>query len=261
MMTALIVDDERLARRELRQLLAEGHPEVTVVGEAANAREAFVQLAQLRPELLFLDIQMPGQSGFELLNALGSEGEPRPPKVIFVTAYDEHALRAFEFHPFDYLLKPVDPVRLADSLAALGASATQSPLAGPAPIEPGPAESAARVLRENDHVLVKEADGGRGFLLRVGDLRLAAAEGNGCRLFLGDGRRAQVPRSLNTLANRLDPALFFQASRQHLVNLGWVKAVEPWFSHGLLLTLRGDGQIKVEVSRRQAQEFRARMAL
>ena len=253
-MTALIVDDERLARRELRQLLAEGPPELTVVGAAANAREALAQVAQLRPELLFLDIQMPGKSGFELLDDLGKEPRPR---VIFVTAYDEHALRAFEFHPFDYLLKPVEPVRLAESLAALGPSGERS--AAP-PSGPGSAATAARVLREDDHVLVKDG-GGSGFLLRVGAIRLAAAEGNGCRLFPGDGGQALVPRSLNALANRLDPALFFRASRQHLVNLRWVATVEPWFSGGLLLTLRGDGRVKVEVSRRQAQAFRERVAL
>ena len=255
-MTAFIVDDERLARRELRQLLAEGHPEITVVGEAANAREALVQVAQLRPELLFLDIQMPGKNGFELLDSLG--GEPRP-RVIFVTAYDEHALRAFEFHPFDYLLKPVEPVRLAESLAALGPPPGEPrPVAPPCP---GPsAADATRVLREDDHVLVKDG-GGRGFLLRVGDIRLATAEGNGCRLFLSDGGQALVLRSLHALASRLDPARFFRASRQHLVNLRWVATVEPWFSGGLLLRLQGEGRMKVEVSRRQAQAFRERVAL
>ena len=248
-MTALIVDDERLARRELRRLLAEGHPEVRVVGEAANAREALARLAEGRPDLMFLDVQMPGQSGFELLASLPASR----PRVIFVTAHDEHALRAFEFHPFDYLLKPVDPARLAASLGALARPENFSPaddLAPPPPVRP---------LRADDHILVKI--GARGLLARVGEVRLVAAEGNGCRLFLGDHAQAVVPRSLHVLHGRLDPALFFQASRQHLVNLRWVTAVEPWFSGGVLLRLRGEGDLRVEVSRRRAQAFRERTAL
>ncbi len=246
-MRALLVDDERLARVELRRLLAR-HPEVAIVGEAADADEARAAVARTQPDLLFLDIQMPGGSGFDLLAALHEPGRATPHRIIFVTAFDEHALRAFEFGAADYLLKPVDPRRLADALRRLsgGATVREADEGPPVPSLGQPA------LGLEDRVLVR--DGERCLLLRVGDLRLAESHGNYARLFFGaGGGPVLVPRALNALQARLDPAFFFRASRRHLVNLRCVEKVEPWFSKCLLLVVAGGH--RVEMSRRQTQRF------
>ncbi|MGN6509286.1 MAG: LytR/AlgR family response regulator transcription factor, partial [Chitinophaga sp.] len=113
MKKALIIDDERLARSELKKLLAD-HPEIVVVGEAVNAKDGMEKIESLRPDLLFLDIQMPDKTGFDLLAEL-----ERTPQVIFTTAYDEYALKAFEYNALDYLLKPIEPKRLADAIHKL----------------------------------------------------------------------------------------------------------------------------------------------
>ncbi len=250
-MRALLVDDERLVRRELRELLTEGHPEVEIVGEAASVAEARGALARTGADVVFLDVQMPGGSGFDLLAALREETVPGP-RVIFVTAYDAHALRAFEFGVVDYLLKPIDPKRLAEALRRLAAfpgTAGDAPAPGVGSPPAGPAPG--RVLGVNERVLLRE--GGRCAFVRVGDLRLLESEGNHARVFFGAETPALIPRSLNALEARLDPAVFFRASRRHLVNLRWVERVEPWFSESLLLVLAGGH--RVEMSRRQSQRF------
>lgn len=247
---AVLVDDERLARVELRRLLAE-HPEVEVVGEAADAPAARDLLAALAeagtpPDVLFLDIQMPGETGFDLLASL----EAVPPAVVFVTAYDEHALRAFEVSALDYLVKPVAPARLAAAVARLE------------PADEAPAETdrqpptASGHLTADDRVFVK--DGDRLHFVRLGDVRLFESEGNYVRLYVG-GETPLVLRSLNALEERLDPAVFFRASRQHLLNLEHVTGLEDWFGGALRATLEG-GET-VELSRRAAQRFRERTSL
>jgi two-component system LytT family response regulator len=240
-MKALLIDDERLARLELRRLLAEGCPWIEVVGEAANVDEAWQEINRTRPGLLFLDIQMPAGSGFDLLSRLSEEGGHfTEPRIVFVTAFDEHALRAFEFGVCDYLLKPIDPKRLAEALRRL-ARRDESEDTGS---EPSPA------LGAQERVLVR--DGERCFFVQVGDILLVESQGNYARVFFGSGS-ALVPRTLNSLEARLDPTLFFRASRQHLVNLRWVERVEPWFGGSLLLVMAG-GQ-RIEMSRRQSQRF------
>ena len=236
-MKALIVDDERLARNELKRLL-KAHPEVEVVGEAARASEALTALEKLAPDLLFLDIQMPGKTGFDLLKEI-----PRTPRVIFTTAYDEFALKAFEFHPFDYLLKPIEPDRLARSLAQIASEQPEAAAERPA--------FAPQVFQENDQVFVREGD--HCWLVRIRDISVFESEGNYTRVFF-NGSRPLIYRSLNSLEARLNPRSFFRASRKHIINLAKVKRIEPWFSGGLLVHLEGDH--KIEVSRRQGHKFR-----
>ncbi|HIL57247.1 MAG TPA: response regulator transcription factor, partial [Rhodothermales bacterium] len=241
---AVLVDDERLARVELRRLLAE-HPEVEVVGEAADAPAARDLLAALGeagtpPDVLFLDIQMPGETGFDLLASL----EAVPPAVVFVTAYDEHALRAFEVSALDYLVKPVAPARLAAAVARL--EPADEP---PAETDRQPPE--AGYLTADDRVFVK--DGDRLHFVRLGNVRLFESEGNYVRLYVGR-ETPLVLRSLNQLEERLDPAVFFRASRRHLLNLEHVTGLEDWFGGALRATL--DGGETVELSRRAAQRFR-----
>ncbi|MEM0962836.1 MAG: LytTR family DNA-binding domain-containing protein [Bacteroidota bacterium] len=251
---AVLVDDERLARVELRRLLAV-HPEVQVIGEAADAPAARDLLAALAeagtpPDVLFLDVQMPGETGFDLLASLDAV----PPAVVFVTAYDEHALRAFEVSALDYLVKPVAPARLAAAVTKLEPHET-SPSESPADADRQRAETRPR-LGPDDRVFVK--DGDRLHFVRLGDVRLFESEGNYVRLYVRD-EKPLVLRSLNALESRLDPAVFFRASRQHLVNLAHVTGLEDWFGGTLRAVL--DGGETVELSRRQAQRFRERTSL
>jgi len=243
-MKALIVDDERLARNELRRLLAV-HPDVEIVGEAVDVEDAMEKVAALKPGLIFLDVQMPGADGFSLLERL----EPPLPGVIFTTAYDEFAVKAFEFNALDYLLKPVDPNRLVAALEKLRLRDSAAPFreggAGPTPR-----------LALDDKVFVREGD--RCWFVPVKNIRLLESEGNYTRLHFDD-QKPQLFRSLTAMEERLDPRNFFRANRKQVINLTWVENIEPWFSGGLLVKLKGGP--KVELSRRQAQDFRERMSL
>ena len=233
MMRVLIVDDERLARAELRRMLA-SHPGIIIVGEAANAAEAALQVQALQPDLLLLDVQMPGGSGFDLLATLDDA-----PEVIFTTAFDQYALQAFEASALDYLMKPIEPQRLA---AALERAAVRLGIA--------PTPSAA------PHKLFIR-DGERCWFVRLEDIRLFESEGNYTRLYF-DGATPLLARSLLQLEQRLDPQQFFRASRRHIVNLAAVRGIEN--GEGGAMALRIDGML-VEVSRRriaalkQLQEF------
>jgi two-component system, LytTR family, response regulator len=231
-MKALIIDDERLARTELRRLLSK-HPEVEILGEARDADEALAEITRLEPELLFLDIQMPGANGFELLEQLD-----RVPLVIFITAYDEYALKAFEVNALDYLLKPVAPERLAAALAKITSAKPRPAVAG------------------DQQIFVK--DGERCWFVALKDIVLLESEGNYTRLYFG-GHKPLVLRSLNYLEDRLDPALFFRASRKHVLNLKFIDAIDPWANGGFLVRLKGN--FEVEMSRRQAQKFKEVMSL
>lgn len=242
-MKALLIDDERLARNELRRLLA-AHPDIEIVGEAVDVEDAAGKVAALRPGLIFLDVQMPGADGFSLLERL----EPPLPAVIFTTAYDEFAVKAFEFNALDYLLKPVDPNRLVAALERLRARET-APGGSSAPMP-------ATRLSLEDKVFVREGD--RCWFVPVKSIRLLESEGNYTRLHFDD-QKPQLFRSLTAMEERLDPRNFFRANRKQVINLTWVEGIEPWFSGGLLVKLKGG--LKVELSRRQAQDFRERMSL
>lgn len=241
-MKVLLVDDERLARNELRRLLA-AHADLEIVGEAVDVEDALAKVGVLKPDLLFLDVQMPGADGFSLLERL----EPPLPQVIFTTAYDEFAVKAFEFSALDYLLKPVDPNRLVAALEKL------RPRGSASPFQPG---AATHRLTLEDKVFVREGD--RCWFVPVKNLRLLESEGNYTRLYFDD-QKPQLFRSLTAMEERLDPKSFFRANRKQVINLAWVEGIEPWFSGGLLVKLKGG--MKVELSRRQAQDFRERMSL
>jgi two-component system LytT family response regulator len=242
-MKALLIDDERLARNELRRLLAQ-HPDIEIAGEAVEADDAAQKIAALRPGLLFLDIQMPGADGFSLLEQL----DPPLPAVIFTTAYDEFAVKAFEFNALDYLLKPVDPSRLAGALEKLRRQGNAAP-------PNGPAATPLRLTLE-DKVFVREGE--RCWFVPVKNIRLLESEGNYTRVHFDDCK-PQLFRSLTAMEERLDPRHFFRANRKQVINLAWVEAIEPWFSGGLLVKLKGGP--KVELSRRQAQDFREKTSL
>lgn len=244
-MKALLIDDERLARNELRRLLA-AHPDIVIAGEAVDVEDAAEKVRALKPDLLFLDVQMPGADGFSLLEQL----DMPLPAVIFTTAYDEFAVKAFEFNALDYLLKPVDPSRLGAALEKLR-------FRGPAGPGNGSADEAPRSrLSLDDKVFVREGD--HCWFVPVKNIRLLESEGNYTRVHFDDCK-PQLFRSLTAMEERLDPKHFFRANRKQVINLAWVEGIEPWFSGGLLVQLKGG--LKVELSRRQAQDFRERMSL
>jgi two-component system LytT family response regulator len=248
-MRVLLVDDSRLARAELRRLLA-AFPAVVVVGEARNADEARAQLAAQPVELLLLDIHMPGETGFELLASLQAA-----PPVVFTTAYDAYALRAFEVNALDYLLKPVQEARLATVLEKVR---RQQRLVGSGVVgAPPPMVPTSPPLTGQDQVFVKEGD--RCWFVRLADVRLFEINGSYTQIYF-DQHRPLIPRTLAQLEARLDPKVFFRANRQQIINLNFVAGVEPWFSHSLRLTLRGGAEL-VEVSRQQSVRFRELLSL
>lgn len=234
----LIIDDARLARQELRTLLA-GFSDVECIGEADDVPAARAAIERLAPDVVLLDIQMPSGTGFDVL-----EGLDPAPHVIFTTAYDHYAVQGFEANALDYLLKPVQSVRLASALskARAGQSAVSSDTLG--------------ALRVEDQVFLR--DGERCWFVQLGQISRIQVDGNYATVHFRN-ERAILGRSLATLESRLDPAVFFRANRKTLVNLRLVQAVDVSVSDGYTLTMK-DGA-EVEVSRRQARELRERLAL
>jgi len=241
-MKAIIIDDERLARAELRKLLQE-FPEVEVVDEATNAEEGISKIESQHPDLIFLDIQMPGKTGFDMLSQL-----EKVPHVIFTTAYDEFALKAFEVNALDYLLKPIEPRRLADAIQKLHFSEVKE--------HNGETAGANNsILSENDQVFVK--DGEKCWFVKLNEIKLFESVGNYAKVFFGTNKPL-ILKSLNALEERLDDKMFFRANRKHIVNLRMIEKIEPYFNGGLLLELKG-GE-KIEVSRRQTVKFKEMMS-
>lgn len=239
-MKTIVIDDERLARKELISLLSD-YKYITVVDEAVNVDDAYEKIKKHSPDLLFLDIQMPGKTGFELLEMLDSV-----PEVIFTTAYDEYALKAFEVNAFDYLLKPIQTERLGKSLSKLLKKEN----------EQSDNFRQNKRLGVNDQVFVK--DGEKCWFVRLSDVRLFESEGNYIKVYFGNVK-PMIHKSLNALEEKLDDRMFFRASRKHVINLSWVEGIEPWFNGGFMVKLKG-GE-KVEVSRRQAAKFKDMMSL
>jgi two-component system LytT family response regulator len=233
-MKALIVDDEPLARRELRRLLA-AHRSIQIVGEAGDIDEARGLIESLAPGVVFLDIQMPGGGGFDLLAQLD-----RVPRIIFTTAYDRYAVAAFDVNALDYLLKPIEPERLAAALDKLQAM----PPAG---------EGAAHRDSSLGQLFVR--DGPRCWFIPLRDVSVFSAEGNYVRIQWGQ-ERPLLGRSLAALESKLDPQRFFRANRQQIINLEAIHSVELGVGGQLHVQLN-DGR-EVQISRRQARQFRER---
>jgi two-component system, LytTR family, response regulator len=232
-MKALIVDDEPLARRELRRLLA-AHRSIQIVGEAGDIDEARERIVALLPAVVFLDIQMPGGTGFDLLAQL-----ERVPRIVFTTAYDRYAVQAFNVNALDYLLKPIEPERLATAVDKLRAAT--------------PARREAEEESWLEQLFVR--DGPRCWFIPLREVSVISADGNYVRLQWGK-ERPLLGRSLTALEGKLDPRRFFRANRQEIINLEMVRSVDLGVG-GQLHVQFGEGR-EVQISRRQARQFRER---
>ena len=237
-MRALLVDDERLARAELTRLL-DKFPEIEIVSEASNGEEAIKLIEEHKPDLVFLDIQMPGMTGFEVLEHLHIV-----PNIIFVTAYDEYALKAFEVNALDYVLKPIELSRLEKAIEKVDSKNQEQDI------------HTNKELSHESQIFIK--DGEKCWFLKLDKVRMFESEGNYVRLYFDDSK-PMILKSLNNLEKRLNNKEFFRISRKYIINLSWVEKVEAWFNGGLRVTLK-TGE-KLEISRRQTSRFKEVMSI
>jgi two-component system LytT family response regulator len=240
----VLIDDERLARNALRRLLSV-HPDIEIVGEAADAEAAGASLRALNPDLILLDIEMPGGDGFSLLQQLEDV-----PITIFTTAYDSYAVRAFEANALDYLVKPISAERLTASLARARKTFAQ--------LSPADADATAKVRRPALLRQIFVRDGERCWIVRLDDIFLLESEGNYTRL-LFSGERPLILRSLAAIQEKLDPQLFFRANRSQIINLRAIERVDDEVDGRLVVRMpRG---IQVEISRRQSSRLKDFLSL
>ena len=228
----IIIDDERLAREEVKRALS-AYPEFVVLGEAANVDEALVLIEKERPDLIFLDIHMPEKSGFDLLEELTIV-----PEVVFTTAYDQYAVKAFEVNAIDYLVKPLRDERFAISIEKVKATFAKR-------------EAKRDALPMHHKIFIK--DGEKCFFIPLTDIRLIQSMDNYARLFFGD-EKAMIKRSLNLLAEKLDPTVFFRINRSQIINTQYIKEIHPHFNGKLQITLTSGESL--EVSSRQSAKFK-----
>lgn len=241
---ALIVDDEALARQRIRQLMAD-EPGFEVIGEASNGMEAVTLIESLRPDLVFLDIQMPLLDGFGVIEAIGAE---HMPATLFCTAYDAHAVKAFEVHAVDYLLKPFDRDRFKRALAWVRERAD------PARREPDGFKALLSELESGqarpDRFLVKTGE--RWLMIKCADVQWIDAEGNYVRLHV-DGASHMLRHTMAEVLARLDPALFKRIHRSTIVNLDFVRDLQPWTGGDMTVFMR-DGT-RLTLSRTYREQF------
>ena len=230
-MKVIIVDDERLARKELQSLLSK-FPNVEVLAECDGVESALVEIERLKPDLVFLDINMPGKDGFTLLEELNYI-----PEIIFVTAYDEYAIKAFEVNALDYLLKPIQSERLEEAINKFVSTEV--------------VVNSNHKLGLNNQVFVK--DGEKCWFVKLSNVPMFESEGNYVRVYF-DNNKPLILKSLNNLSNKLDEDVFFRANRKYIINLNWIDTIESWFNGGLMVKLKTG--TKIEISRRQASRLK-----
>ncbi len=230
---AIIVEDSRLARNELKDLLND-IPEIEILAEAENADVAFELINSHKPNLIFLDIQLPGKDGFQLLEMLENV-----PMVIFTTAFDEFAIKSFEYNTLDYLLKPVNPKRLSQAIEKVKQKLAEA------------TEKQDKKLDFDDQIFIK--DGEKCWMVKLSEIYLFEVEGNYTKVFFRN-EKAVLTRSLNLIEKKLPQEKYFRANRNTIFNINYIQNIENWFSGNLMIKLPNDNQ--VEISRRQAVLFK-----
>ncbi|WBL23534.1 LytR/AlgR family response regulator transcription factor [Zunongwangia sp. HRR-M8] len=237
---AVIVEDSRLARNELKELLA-SHKEIELIGEAANVDDGFKLITEYNPDLLFLDINMPEKDGFELLEMLDEV-----PLTIFTTAFDEYAIKSFEYNAFDYLLKPINQKRFSQSIEKV--------------LEKGSNNETSDPKNENALSLDKQIfikDGEKCWLVKIQDIFMFEIVGNYTRVFF-ENNKPLIYKSLGRIEEKLPNDIFFRANRQQLININHVKKVVSWFNGKLKIEMNSGEE--VEISRRQSYLFKEQLS-
>tara|TARA_R110000744_G_scaffold208401_1_gene327057 strand:+ start:28669 stop:29391 length:723 start_codon:yes stop_codon:yes gene_type:complete len=229
----IIIDDERLAREEVKRAL-KGNPEFEIIGEASHADEAREMIESTLPDIIFLDIHMPGKSGFDLLEELTTV-----PEVVFTTAYDQYAVKAFELNALDYLVKPLREERFAKTIEKVRAELVRKE------------EIKTDVLPMHRKIFIK--DGENCYFIPLSDIHFIESLDNYARLYFGN-QKAMIKRSLNLLEDKLDSTVFFRANRSQIINTYYIKEIHPHFNNKLHITLT-TGE-KIEVSSRQSVKFK-----
>lgn len=231
---ALIIEDSRLARNELKSLL-KNFSDIEIIEEAENADVAFEKINALNPDLIFLDIQMPGKDGFELLESL----ENVPNNIVFTTAYDEYAVKSFEYNALDYLMKPINPKRLEHAIEKVRINVAKS------------RQQQQKILHSDDQIFIKEGE--KCWLVKTSEIFLFQVDGNYTKVFFRN-EKATISRSLNSIEKKLPQEKYFRANRNEIFNIDFAQGIENWFSGNFLVKLPQEK--KVEISRRQSIVFK-----
>ena len=229
----VIIDDERLAREEVKRAL-KSYSEFEVIGEASHVNEAKILVEHLKPDILFLDIHMPGKSGFDLLEELTFV-----PEVVFTTAYDQYAVKAFELNALDYLVKPLREERFAKTIEKVKQELTEKEKVKP------------DILPMHRKIFIK--DGENCHFIPLSEIHFIESLDNYARLYFGN-QKAMIKRSLNLLEEKLDPTVFFRTNRSQIINTQYIKEIHPHFNNKLHITLTTGETI--EVSTRQSVKFK-----
>jgi len=229
----IIIDDERLAREEVKRAL-KGYPEFEIVGEASHVDEAKIMIEDALPDIIFLDIHMPGKSGFDLLEELATV-----PEVVFTTAYDEYAVKAFELNALDYLVKPLRDERFAKTIDKVRIELAEK------------AKMQTETLPMHQKIFIK--DGEKCYFIPLTEIYYIESLDNYARLYFGN-QKAMIKRSLNLLAEKLDPKVFFRINRSEIINTHYIKEIHPHFNNKLHVTLTTGETL--EVSSRQSVKFK-----
>jgi two-component system, LytTR family, response regulator LytT len=274
---AVLVDDEQLARDELGYLLGQAGG-VEVIGQAGNGIEALETIGRVQPDLVFLDVQMPGLTGFEVARRMLDEGAAS--YIIFVTAYDQHAIEAFEVNAVDYLLKPVDPGRLDTALQRVRRRISLERQSNGAPADitarglltdTQSGAGISRVELEKIVELVSERQsrrerlaikvGERFLLVQADDMIHASMIDESITIVTRQHAGTSSYRTLDELQARLDPSVFWRVHRAHLVNINMIKEIVPWFSRNYILRMRDEKATEIPVSRMQTRRLREYLKL
>ncbi len=237
---AVIIEDSRLARNELKELL-KAHKEIELLGEAENVDEGFKLINETKPDLLFLDINLPEKNGFELLEMLDYV-----PLTIFTTAFDEYAIKSFEYNAFDYLLKPINQKRFTKSIEKVIEKCTKG-LSSESKIE--------AALSLDKQIFIK--DGEKCWLIKIQDIFMLEIVGNYTRVFF-ENNKPLIYKSLGQVEDKLPGDVFFRANRQQIININHVKKVVSWFNGKLKIEMNSGEE--VEISRRQSYLFKEQLS-